>query len=117
MDLLHEPPPTFHGIANVFAMAKHLPGSQQLEVKIGFLHDGVLFATARLDGARQLTFAVEHLREMGWHEHLLGTEAARLGCNVLFAHRARAAAPDEDPSFIRRTAVQLWPAGGPHAEA
>lgn len=116
MDLLHEPPPGFDGIAKVFAMARHLPSSHQLDLKVGLARDGVLFALGRLDGHRQLNFFTEHLRQLGWREHLLGGDDEMHGCDLLFSLPEAAAAADEDPSFIRRTPVELWGAEGEHAE-
>lgn len=116
MDLLHAPPPGFDSIANMFAMAKLLPSSHRLDVKIGFAHAGVLVAAGRLDGYRQVKFLVEHVRELGWREHLLGGDAEMHGCDMLFAHPGEADAHAEDPSFIRRTPVQLWPARDPQRE-
>jgi hypothetical protein len=115
MDLLHDAPPGFDGIANAFAMAKLLPTSHQMDVKIGLVHDGVLFAVGRLDGYRQVNYFAEHVRELGWHEHLLGGDADMRGCDMLFSHPADVALPD-DPSFIRRTPVELWPSGSRHAD-
>jgi hypothetical protein len=110
MDLLHEAPGGFDGIANAFAMARLLPTSHRMDVKIGLMHQGVLFAVGRLDGYRQVNFFADHVRAQGWHEHLLGGDADMHGCDMLFAHPADAAAPEEDPSFIRRAPVELWPA-------
>jgi len=116
MDLLHEAPAGFDGIARAFAMAKHLPSSHKLDVKIGLVHDDVLFATARLDGLRQVNFLAEHLRGLGWREHLLGGDVDMRGCDMLFSHPADAPQASEDPSFIRRAPVELWPQPTPHAE-
>lgn len=117
MDLLHEPPPGFDGIAKAFAMAKHLPTTHQMDVKIGLVRDGVLFATGRLDGYRQVNLFAEHVRDLGWREHLLGGDVDMQGCDMLFSQPAvDAAQADSDPSFIRRTPVELWPARSSHAE-
>lgn len=115
MELLHDAPPGFDGIANAFAMAKLLPSTHRTEVKIGLVRDGVLFAEGHLGGFRQVNFFADHLRGLGWHEHLLGGDADMLGCDMLFSHPADAAS-DDDPSFIRRSRVELWPAGTPHAD-
>ncbi|MEJ8840620.1 hypothetical protein [Ramlibacter sp. AN1133] len=115
MDLLHDAPPGFDGIANAFAMAKLLPTTHRMDVKIGLLRDGVLFAIGRLDGYRQVNFFADHVRELGWQEHLLGGDADMQGCDMLFSHPADAAQAD-DPSFIRRPPVELWPSGTSHAD-
>ena len=115
MDLLHAAPPGFDGIAKAFAMAKLLPTTHHMDVKIGLVRDGVLFATGRLDGYRQVNFFSDHVREHGWHEHLLGGPADMHGCDMLFAHPADTAR-EEDPSFIRRQAVELWPGSTTHAD-
>lgn len=114
MELLHEPPAGFDAVANAFAMAKHLPSTHRMDLHIGLMHDGVLFARGRLDGYRQVNFLREHLREGGWKEHLLGGPQEMFGCDMLFSHPD--AAGDDDPSFIRRAPVELWPAGSAHAE-
>jgi hypothetical protein len=115
MDLLHDAPPGFDGITNAFAMAKLLPTTHRMDVKIGLVRDGVLFAEGRLDGFRQVNFFADHLRGQGWHEHLLGGDTEMHGCDMLFSHPADFAPPD-DPSFIRRTPVELWPSGTQHAD-
>jgi hypothetical protein len=115
MDLLHDAPPGFDGIANAFAMAKLLPTTHRMDVKIGLVREGVLLATGRLDGYRQVNYFADHLREHGWQEHLLGGEADMQGCDMLFSHPADVAR-DDDPSFIRRAPMELWPAGTSHAD-
>jgi hypothetical protein len=115
MDILHEPPPGFEGIANAFAMAKLLPTTHRMGVTIGLARDGVLFASGRLEGYRQVNFFADHVREQGWYEHLLGGEADMHGCDMLFSHPADAPRREEDPSFIRRAPVELWPTGTHHA--
>lgn len=117
MDLLQEPPAGFDGIAKAFAMAKHLPSTSKLNVKIGLVRDDRLFATGILDGYRQVNFFSEHVRDLGWHERLLGSGDDMHGCDMLFVHPAQAAGDEQDPSFIRRPAVELWPARGSHAES
>jgi hypothetical protein len=109
MELLHPAPPGFDEAAKAFAMAKLLPTTHRMNVKIGLVHDGVLVAQAKLDGYRQVNLFAEHLRHLGWVEHLLGGDTDMHGCDMLFGHPADAAA-DEDPSFIRRAPVELWPA-------
>jgi len=115
MDLLHEPPPGFDGIAKAFAMAKHLPTTHRMGVKIGLVLDGELFATGTLDGYRQVNLFAEHVRGLGWREHLLGGDDDMRGCDMLFSHPS-GTHDDADPSFIRRPAVELWPARSEHAE-
>jgi hypothetical protein len=112
MNLLQDPPPGFDGISNVFAMAKQIPTTHRLGVKIGVACDGVLVATGELDGARQLKFFTEHVRGLGYQEHLLGSEDEMFGCDMLFSVSAQPQDGDSDPSFIRRPAVQLWPVQG-----
>jgi len=115
MDLLHDAPPGFDGLANAFAMAKLLPTTHKMDVKIGLMHDGVLFASGRLDGYRQVNYFADHVRALGWQEHLLGGATDMQGCDMLFSHPADLA-PDDDPSFIRRAPVELWPGGSSHAD-
>jgi hypothetical protein len=109
MELLHDVPPGFDSIANAFAMAKLLPTTHHMQVKIGLMRDGVLIATGQLDGYRQVNYFADHVREMGWYEHLLGGDTDMQGCDMLFAHPADAPREEEDPSFIRRAPVELWP--------
>ena len=111
MKLLNEAPPGFDGIAKAFAMAKHIPTSHRLGVKIGLSRDGILLAEGELDGYRQVTFFSEHMRELGYQEHLLGSDDEMFGCDMLFSIAAQREQPaDSDPSFIRRSPVELWPA-------
>jgi hypothetical protein len=112
MQVLHQPPAGFQRIAKAFAMARLLPSSHQLNVRIGLARDGALFAAGHLDGYRQVNFFAGHLRELGWHEHLLGGGHDMHGCDMLFSHPADTSAQEEDPSFIRRTPVELWPSRG-----
>ena len=113
MDLLHEPPHGFEGVARAFEMARHLPTTHRMNLQVGLVHDGELFATAQLDGYRQVRFFSEHLRHLGWREHLLGGDDEMFGCDLLFSDpEPSEAQQDQDPSFIRRTPVQLW---GAHA--
>lgn len=112
MDLLQDPPAGFDAVAKVFAMARHLPASRRMNLQVGLACDGVLFARGRLDGSRQVSFFSEQLRELGWREHLLGGDDEMFGCDMLFSHPAGAAG--DDPSFIRRTPVELW--GTTHAK-
>jgi hypothetical protein len=109
MNLLHEPPPGFEGVAKAFAMARLLPASHRMNVQVGLVREGVLFASGQLDGYRQVNFFSEHVRELGWQERLLGGDDDMFGCDMLFLHPADAPHTQEDPSFIRRTPVQLWP--------
>ena len=109
MELLQDPPSGFDAIVKTYAMARHLPSTHKLDLQVGLARGGTLFATGRLDGYRQVALFSEHLRDFGWHEHLLGSEVDMHGCDLLFSH------PDdhgdsrmEDPSFIRRAPMQLW---------
>jgi hypothetical protein len=109
MEILHEPPSGFDRIVKAYAMARHLPFTHKLDLQVGLSRGGKLFATGRLDGYRQVAMFSEHLRDLGWHEHLLGSEVDMQGCDLMFSH------PDDhgdsrtaDPSFIRRAPVQLW---------
>jgi hypothetical protein len=108
MELLQDPPPGFDGVSNAYAMARHLPCTHQLNLQVGLARAGVLIATGRLDGYRQVSFFSEHLRGLGWREELLGSDQDMHGCDLLFSHPPERAAGQEDPSFIRRTPVQLW---------
>jgi hypothetical protein len=113
MDLLQDPPSGFEAVAKAFAMAKLLPTTHSLNLRIGLARDGALFAVGRLDGHRQVSFFREHLRDTGWYEHLLGGDDEMHGCDMLFSHpQDRVLENSEDPSFIRRTPVELW---GTHA--
>lgn len=116
MDLLREAPPGYDGIARAFAMARHLPTTHRIDVKIGLLRDDVLVATGQLEGYRQINFFSDHVRELGWQERLLGGDEDMHGCDMLFTHPGEGAQATEDPSFIRRTPIELWPARSSHAE-
>ena len=93
-------------------MAKQLPTTQRLAVKIGLTREGTLMAMGELDGYRQVTFFSEHIRDQGYLEHLLGGDHEMHGCDTLFALPAKPVSVDSDPSFIRRSAIQLWPVRG-----
>jgi hypothetical protein len=110
MNLLQEPPPGFEGVSKAFAMAKHLPTTHQLAVKIGLARDGGLFAMGELDGYRQVKFFSEHLRDLGYREHLLGGDDEMFGCDMLFSVPSQEQPAGDDPSFIRKPTVELWPA-------
>lgn len=112
MNLLQEPPEDFDGITKAFAMAKHIPTTHRLAVKIGLAREGALLATGELDGYRQVSFFCEHLRGQGWREHLLGGDSDMFGCDMLFSLPPQESAGDTDPSFIRRPAMELWPIRG-----
>jgi len=114
MNLLHEPPAGFDGIAKTFAMAKHIPTTHRLGLKIGLANEGVLFAQCELDGYRQVSFFSKHLRSLGYREHLLGGDHEMYGCDMLFtvAPPQRRRVEDSDPSFIRKAPVELWPVRG-----
>lgn len=116
MNLLHEPPRGFDVVAKAFAMARHLPASRRLGIRVGLVRDGVLFARGELDGYRQVSFFAGHLRDLGWREHLLGSGDEMHGCDMVFSlPEVPAPAPEPDPSFIRRPAMELWPARESHA--
>lgn len=109
MELLQEPPPGFDAIARAFAMARHLPTSHQLGVQVGLASEDGLFARGQLDGYRQVSYLREQLRELGWREHLLGGDDDMFGCDMLFSQpELQMADAGADPSFIRRTPVELW---------
>lgn len=109
MELLHEPPAGFDDIARAFAMASHLPSTYRLGLCIGLVRTGALFARGYLDGHRQVSLFADHLRKLGWREHLLGGDQEMFGCDMLFSHPTDQPDQDDDPSFIRRPAVELWP--------
>jgi len=115
MELLHDAPLGLDGIAKTFAMAKLLPTTHRMDVKIGLVREGVLFAVGRLDGYRQVNFFADHVRREGWRECLLGGDEDMHGCDMLFVHPAGAES-QEDPSFIRHAAVELWPAASRHVD-
>jgi len=108
MELLKDPPPAFDGVARLFEMARHLPATHQMNLRVGLACRGALFARAVLDGYRQVNFLADHLRDLGWHEHLLGGDDEMFGCDMLFSWPGEPESVDEDPSFIRRPAVELW---------
>jgi hypothetical protein len=109
MELLQEPPAPYEGIARAFAMARHLPTTHRHNVRVGLVHEGVLFARGSLDGYRQVSFFSEHVRDLGWREHLLGGDDEMHDCDLLFsAPPAAAAKSSDDPSFIRRPVSELW---------
>lgn len=109
MELLQDPPPGFDGVSKAYEMARHLPCTHKLNLQLGLARGGVLLATGRLDGYRQVSFFSEHLRDLGWREQLLGGAVDMHGCDLLFTHPDDYAAErDADPSFIRRAHVLLW---------
>ena len=113
MDLLQDPPSGFDGIAKAFAMARLLPTTHHLNLRVGLAHAGALFAVGRLDGHRQVSFFRDHVRAQGWREHLLGGDDEMHGCDLLLSPpEGDEEGAGEDPSFIRRTPVELW---GHHA--
>ena len=111
MHLLQDPPPGYEGIARAFAMARQLPNSHRLGVTLGLARDGMLVARGELDGYRQVSFFRHHMLGLGWQEHLLGSDDEMFGCDMLFSLPPQRAVVEDEPSFIRRPAVQLWPAG------
>ena len=106
MKLLQDPPAGFDSVARAFAMARHIPSTKRLGLQVGLVHDGVLFARGELDGYRQVAFFSEHVRELGYREHLLGGADEMYGCDMIFSHPADSR--EGDPSFIRRSPVELW---------
>jgi hypothetical protein len=112
MELLQDPPAGFDPVAKLFAMARQLPTTHHTDLQVGLACDGALFARGRLHGYRQVRFFSDQLRKLGWREHLLGGDDEMFGCDLLFSHPANEAA-HADPSFIRRTPVELW---GNHAD-
>ena len=113
MELLKDPPPSFEGVGRLFEMARHLPTTHHLDLRIGLAYDGALFAQGSFDGYRQVHYVAEHLRDLGWREHLLGGKDDMFGCDMLFSWPGeRTRDEDSDPSFIRRPAMELW--GGGH---
>ena len=118
MELLQDPPPGFDGVSKAYAMARHLPCTHKLNLQVGLVRGGALVAKGRLDGYRQVSFFSEHLRDLRWREHLLGSEADMHGCDLLFTHPDDYAQErDPDPSFIRRAPMQLWGEQSPAAPA
>lgn len=118
--LREEAPPHFDGVLKAFAMARNLPATQSLALQVGLVADGELFAVGPLDGYRQVSFLSEYLHDRGWQEHLLGGEADMHGCDMLFSlpadaaqqlarETAAASRSGDDPSFIRRAPMELWP--------
>lgn len=116
MEMLKDPPAAFRGIAHLFEMASQLPASRRANLRIGLCCAGELFARGVLHGYRQVKFFAEYLRSHGWHEYLLGGDTDMLGCDMLFAAPAAEPPDDDDPSFIRRAAMQLWPAEAEHPD-
>lgn len=108
MELLKDPPAAFEGVARLVEMARHLPATKRLNLRIGLACEGALFAQTVLDGYRQVNFLADHLRDLGWREHLLGGEDEMFGCDMLFVWPGEPRRDDEDPSFIRRATVELW---------
>lgn len=109
MELLQEPPSAFDRVSKAYEMARHLPCTQKLSLKVGLARGGTLLATGRLDGYRQVSFFSEHLCHLGWREQLLGGDVELHGCDLLFEHPDdHADDRNEDPSFIRRAPVLLW---------
>lgn len=116
MELLKDAPAGYDDIAKAFAMARHLPTTHRLDLRVGLVHDGELFARGCLDGYRQVTFFSEHLRHLGWREHLLGGDDEMFDCDMVFSQPADADT-QADPSFIRRPPVELWPVRSGHEHA
>lgn len=106
MNVLHDPPAGFDGIAKAFAMARQIPTTHRLGLQIGLVRDGILYACGHLDGYRQVAFFSGHVRSLGYHEHLLGGDDDMHGCDMLFSHPA--GREERDPSFIRRVPAELW---------
>ena len=111
MDLLREPPPAYEEVGRLFDMARQLPASRRMDLVIGLVHQGALFARGTLDGYRQVNFLADNMRHLGWREHLLGGSDDMFDCDMLFSCPPEARA-DADPSFIRKPAVDLWPSHG-----
>jgi hypothetical protein len=110
MNLLQDPPAGFDQVAKAFAMARHIPATNRLGLQVGLVRNGELFAKGVLDGYRQVAFFSEHVRDHGYREHLLGSEDDMFGCDMIFSHPADHV--QSDPSFIRRSPVELWGARG-----
>lgn len=110
MNLLQDPPAGFGTVARAFAMARHVPATKRLGLQVGLVRNGVLFARGELDGYRQVALFSEHVRDLGYREHLLGGDDDMFGCDMIFSHPADHR--NDDPSFIRRSPVELWPARG-----
>jgi hypothetical protein len=109
MELLQDAPSGYDAVAKAYEMARHLPCTHQMDLQIGLARGGKLVATGRLDGYRQVSLFSEHLRDLGWREHLLGSDVEMHGCDMLFScPEDPAGGRSEDPSFIRRAPVQLW---------
>ena len=109
MELLQDPPSGYDAAAKAYEMARLLPCTHQMDLQIGLSRGGTLVATGHLDGYRQVSLFSEHLRRLGWQEHLLGSDVEMHGCDMLFSHpEDHAAGRSDDPSFIRRAPVQLW---------
>jgi hypothetical protein len=123
--LREEAPPHFEGVRKAFAMARNLPASRSLGLQVGLLADGELFAMGQLEGYRQVTFLSEYLRDRGWQEYLLGGDQDMHGCDLLFSlpedaeRKLRLASTTgmrnaDEPSFIRRAPMELWPVKETH---
>lgn len=109
MELLQDPPSGYDAAAKAFEMARLLPCTHQMDLQIGLSRGGELVATGRLDGYRQVSLFSANLRDLGWREHLLGSDVDMHGCDMLFSHPDdHAGGRSDDPSFIRRAPVQLW---------
>jgi hypothetical protein len=86
-------------------MAKHMPDDAPPGLKIGLASDGVLFAAGELDGYRQVSFFSDHLRSLGYREHLLGSDDG----NVRLRHavlRGSAAASAGSRTTIPRSSAR-----------
>jgi hypothetical protein len=110
MKLLHDAPPGFDRVTKAYAMARHLPSTHRLRLRVGLVHGDRLVAEGRLDGYRQATLLADHLKSFGYEERLLGGPDAMFGCDMVFTQPAPQ--DESDPSFIRATPVRLWPAAG-----
>lgn len=97
-------------MAHAFAMARHLPPTAHApRLQVGLVVEGTLVARGELDAYGQVPFFAEHLRGLGWREHLLGEDDEVFDCDLLFSlDAAHAESGDDDPSFIRRATMELW---------
>jgi hypothetical protein len=110
MKLLHDAPPGFDRVTKAYVMARHLPSTHRLRLRVGVVHGDRLVAEGRLDGYRQAAFLSDHLKDLGYEERLLGAADAMFGCDMVFARAQED--EDTDPSFIRVSPTQLWPVAG-----
>ena len=100
------PPPEWKAIVRAYAQARRVSSANGQKLKVGLVWGEKLAALAALASYKQAACLAEYMKEFGWQERLLGDSQEMHGCDVVFT--SDAAAREDDPSFIRRPAMELW---------